>query len=135
VPHEAEAKISMRLVPNQDPVKILHLFSKFVKEKCPNAEIEPQGSLKPYLGDFGGKFNKAATDSYEAAFGKQAAFTREGGSIGAVVSMNDVLQVPITFLGLSLPEHGYHAINENFDWQQAGGGIKLFVHYFDLLSR
>jgi acetylornithine deacetylase/succinyl-diaminopimelate desuccinylase-like protein len=135
VPHEAEAKISMRLVPNQDPAKILELFSKFVKAKCPNAEIDPQGSLKPYLGEFSGKFNKAATDSYEAAFGKQAAFTREGGSIGAVVSMNDVLQVPITFLGLSLPEHGYHAVNENFDWQQAGGGIKLFVHYFDLLSR
>ncbi len=59
---------------------------------------------------------------------------REGGSIGAVVSMQEVLDVPIMFLGLSLPEHGYHAINENFDWGQASSGIKLFVHYFKLLS-
>jgi acetylornithine deacetylase/succinyl-diaminopimelate desuccinylase-like protein len=69
VPHEAEAKISMRLVPNQDPAKILELFSKFVKTKCPNADIEPQGSLKPYLGEFSGKFNKAATDSYDGLKG------------------------------------------------------------------
>ncbi|MBX9772611.1 MAG: hypothetical protein K2X29_14635, partial [Candidatus Obscuribacterales bacterium] len=58
-----------------------------------------------------------------------------GGSIGAVVSMNDVLGVPITFLGLSLPEHGYHAINENYDWQQASGGMKMFVKYLSLVSQ
>lgn len=135
VPHQAEAKISMRLVPDQDPAKILELFTNFVKKKCPDAEVIPQGSLKPYIGEFGGPFATAASAAYESAFGKQAAFTREGGSIGAVVSMNEVLQVPIMFLGLSLPEHGYHAINENFDWQQASGGIKLFVHYLDLVSR
>lgn len=135
VPHEAEAKISMRLVPDQDPAKILALFTQFVKERCPNAEVSPEGSLKPYISEFGGPYARAANTAYEAAFGKQAAFTREGGSIGAVVSMNEVLQVPIMFLGLSLPEHGYHAINENFDWQQASGGIKLFVHYFDLISK
>lgn len=135
VPHAAEAKISMRLVPNQDPAKILELFTKFVKSKCPDAEVIPQGSLKPFLAEFDGPFCKAASQAYKEAFGKEAAFTREGGSIGAVLSMNEVLQVPITFLGLSLPEHGYHAINENFDWQQAGGGIKLFVHYFDLVSK
>ena len=135
VPHEAEAKISMRLVPAQNPVKILEHFTKFVKDKCPLAEVIPQGSLKPYISEFGGPYAQAASAAYEAAFGKQAAFTREGGSIGAVVSMDEVLGAPIMFLGLSLPEHGYHAINENFDWQQASGGIKLFVHYFDLLSK
>jgi acetylornithine deacetylase/succinyl-diaminopimelate desuccinylase-like protein len=68
------------------------------------------------------------------AFGKQPAFTREGGSIGAVLSMNQILGAPIMFLGLSLPEHGYHAINENFDWQQASGGMKMFVKYFSELA-
>ena len=38
--------------------------------------------------------------------------------------------VPILFFGLSLPEHGYHAPNENFDWGQASGGIRTFVDYF-----
>jgi len=135
VPHEAEAKISMRLVPDQDPEKILQAFTTFVKEKCPDATVVPEGSLRPYLGEFTGPFNNAASEAMKAGFGKEAAFTREGGSIGAVVSMHDILNKPIVFLGLSLPEHGYHAINENFDWQQAGGGIKMFVQYFNALSK
>lgn len=135
VPHEAEAKISMRLVKDQDPDKIFALFSKFVKEKCPDADVIAEGALRPYLGEFTGPYNNAASEAMKAGFGKEAAFTREGGSIGAVVSMHDILNKPIVFLGLSLPEHGYHAINENFDWQQAGGGIKMFVHYFNALSK
>jgi len=134
VPHQAEAKISMRLVPNQNPDKILAAFTKFVNENCPDAEIVKEGTLRPYLGEFTGPYNKAASDAMKLAFGTEPAFTREGGSIGAVVSMNDLLKVPIVFMGLSLPEHGYHAINENFDWQQASGGIKMFITYFDLLA-
>lgn len=134
VPHQAEAKISMRLVPNQDPAKIYQLFEKFVKQKCPDAVVEREGSLAPYLGEFKGKYADAAVEAMKEAFGKQPAFTREGGSIGAVLSMTNVLNAPVIFLGLSLPEHGYHAINENFDWQQASGGMKMFVRYFDQLS-
>jgi acetylornithine deacetylase/succinyl-diaminopimelate desuccinylase-like protein len=135
VPHFAEAKISMRLVPDQDPAKILKLFENFVKENCPDAVVTPEGSLRPYLAEFTGPYTQAAGRAMEKTFGKKAAFTREGGSIGAVVSMHDTLKCPITFLGLSLPEHGYHAVNENFDWQQAGGGIKLFIEYFNSLSK
>jgi acetylornithine deacetylase/succinyl-diaminopimelate desuccinylase-like protein len=69
------------------------------------------------------------------AFGKEPAFVREGGSIGAVVTMKKYLKAPIVFLGLSLPEHGYHAPNENFDWEQASGGMKMFARYFDTLAR
>ena len=45
-------------------------------------------------------------------------------------SMEKVLKCPVLFLGLSLPEHGYHAPNENFDWDQASGGIAAFAKYF-----
>jgi acetylornithine deacetylase/succinyl-diaminopimelate desuccinylase-like protein len=55
---------------------------------------------------------------------------REGGSIGAVVTMEQALECPIMFLGLSLPEHGYHAPNENYDWQQASGGMASFAEFF-----
>jgi acetylornithine deacetylase/succinyl-diaminopimelate desuccinylase-like protein len=135
VPHQAEAKISMRLVPKQDPEKIYQLFEKFVKSKVKDVVVEREGSLRPYLGQFSGQFADAAKSAMKEAFGKEPAFTREGGSIGAVVSMRDVLNVPIVFLGLSLPEHGYHAINENFDWQQASGGMRMFASYFDQLSK
>ena len=64
------------------------------------------------------------------AFGKEPVFVREGGSIGAVLSMEKVLRAPVFFLGLSLPEHGYHAPNENFDWAQAAGGMAAFADYF-----
>ena len=134
VPYEAEAKVSMRLVPNQCPEKIQELFEKFVKEHCPDATIEFEGALKPFVAEYQDKYSQAGKKATELAFGVQPAFIREGGSIGAVVSMKEALDVPIVFLGLSLPEHGYHAINENFDWGQASGGMKVFSHYFKLLS-
>jgi hypothetical protein len=49
--------------------------------------------------------------------------------------MQKYLKAPIVLLGLSLPEHGYHAPNEYFDWQQASGGIRMFARYFDNLSK
>jgi len=68
------------------------------------------------------------------AFGRDTVFVREGGSIGAVNSMEKVFRCPVLFLGLSLPEHGYHAPNENYDWQQACGGMVAFARYFDELA-
>lgn len=135
VPHRAEAKISMRLVPDQDPKKIVQLVRDFVKQKNPDVKVNAVQKLEPFLGEFTGPYADAARAAMKFAFGKEPAFTREGGSIGAVVTMQKLLKVPITFLGLSLPEHGYHAKNENFDWRQASGGIKMFVKYFDEISR
>ncbi len=134
VPHQVEAKISMRLVPDQDPAKLMEKVTQFIKSKNPDVEVIKEGTLRPYLGDISGPFSKAAKEAVFDAFGVEPAFIREGGSIGPVVSMHEILKVPIVFLGLSLPEHGYHAINENYDWQQACGGIKMFARYFALLS-
>ena len=69
-----------------------------------------------------------------AGFGKEPVFIREGGSIGAVATMQQAWRVPILFLGLSLPEHGYHAPNEYFDWGQASGGIRAFAAYLAELA-
>jgi acetylornithine deacetylase/succinyl-diaminopimelate desuccinylase-like protein len=135
VPYHAEAKISARLVPNQRPAKIAKLVKDFVKLANPDVKVEVIQALEPFLGDFEGPYADAARTAMKFAFGRQPAFTREGGSIGAVVTMQKHLKAPITFLGLSLPEHGYHAKNENFDWGQASGGIKMFVKYFEEISR
>ena len=67
-------------------------------------------------------------------FGREPGFTREGGSIGAVLTMRRLLGAPVTFMGLSLPEHGYHAVNENFDWGQASGGMEMFRRYFHKIA-
>ena len=131
----AELKISMRLVPNQKPAKVYGLFRDFVRSKNPDVVVTPDSALAPYLGEFTGPYAEAAKAAMSFGFGKKPALTREGGSIGAVVTMRDHLKAPIMFLGLSLPEHGYHAPNENFDRAQAGGGMQDFVSYFDQVSR
>lgn len=135
VPHQCEAKISMRLVPDQDPDRVFKLFEEFVKRECPDAEVIREGTLHPYLGDTGSPHAQLARQAMKDAFGKDPAFVREGGSIGAIVSMKNVLGKDSIFLGLSLPEHGYHAINEFYDWQQASGGMRMFVNYFRALSQ
>src|SRR5438094_2503796 len=135
IPYRAEAKISMRLVPNQNPDKILKLVKNFIKERNPDVQVIPESVLSPYVGPYTGPYAEAAREAMRSAFGKNPAFVREGGSIGAVVTMEKYLKAPIVFLGLSLPEHGYHAPNENFDWEQASGGMRMFARYFETLSR
>ncbi|MFL5304792.1 MAG: M20/M25/M40 family metallo-hydrolase [Polyangia bacterium] len=135
VPHRAEAKLSTRLVPDQKPAKVFQAIKKFVKARLPEAVVTHEASLEPYLAEIGGPFHEAAAAAVRATFGKEPAFVREGGSIGAVLTMQRLLKAPVIFLGLSLPEHGYHAINENFDWGQASGGIEMFCRYFHAVGR
>jgi len=97
--------------------------------------VSRESSLSPYRGVTEGPLADAAAEAIRFGFGKAPVMVREGGSIGAVVTMQKVLRCPIMFLGLSLPEHGYHAPNENFDWRQASGGIATFVRYFELMSQ
>ncbi|HXH29093.1 MAG TPA: M20/M25/M40 family metallo-hydrolase [Candidatus Polarisedimenticolia bacterium] len=130
VPPFAEAKISMRLVPKQDPKKIFGLLKRAVARLNKDVEVIEESGLGPYLGPFTGPYADAAREALRFGFGKAPAFIREGGSIGAVVTMEKHLKAPILLIGLSLPEHGYHAPNENYDWGQAAGGVKTFVKYF-----
>ena len=120
----------MRLVPNQKPEKIFKLAEKYIKKINPDVQLKMEGHVDPYLGEFSGPYEEAAKEALRWAFSKTPVFTREGGSIGAVVTMQKYLKVPIVFIGLSLPEHGYHAPNENYDWKQASGGMKTFAKYF-----
>lgn len=130
VPAHGELKISMRLVPNQKPEKMFALLKRFVKQQNPLVQVEPEGMLQPFRGVFDGPYADAIRRAVRAGFGREPAFIREGGSIGAVATMQRQWKVPILFLGLSLPEHGYHAPNEYFDWGQASGGMKAFAAYF-----
>jgi acetylornithine deacetylase/succinyl-diaminopimelate desuccinylase-like protein len=134
VPPRAELKFSTRLVPNQKPDKILKQIQKHVRQINPDVRVVHEASLNPYLGAISGDYSDAAINALQYGFSKSPAYIREGGSIGAVVTMQKYLKAPIIFIGLSLPEHGYHAPNENFDWGQASGGIKTFVKYFENIA-
>ena len=134
VPHRAAAKLSTRLVPDQRPAKIFELVKRFIKKQLPDAEITREGSLEPYLAPIDVPQNALAAEAMRETFGRDPAFTREGGSIGAVLTMRRLLGAPVTFMGLSLPEHGYHAVNENYDWGQAAGGMEMFRRYFHKIA-
>jgi len=134
IPPRASVKLSCRLVPDQDPKKMLKLVSAFVKERNPDVKVKPEASMYPYKAPTTGPLADAVRTAMKFAFGRDPVFVREGGSIGAVVSMEKVLKCPVLFLGLSLPEHGYHAPNENYDWQQASGGMIAFAKYFEVVA-
>jgi acetylornithine deacetylase/succinyl-diaminopimelate desuccinylase-like protein len=130
IPPRAAVKVSCRLVQNQKPKKIMKLIRDFVKANNRDVRIESEAAMLPYKAPTSGPFADAVRSAMKFAFGREPVFVREGGSIGAVVSMENLLEAPVMFLGLSLPEHGYHAPNENYDWQQASGGMVAFAKYF-----
>ena len=134
IPPRAEVKISCRLVMKQDPKKIIRIVKEFVKQRNPDVKVTIENSMHPYLAPTTGPLAEAVKEAMKFAFGREPVFVREGGSIGAVNSMEKVLGCPVMFLGLSLPEHGYHAPNENFDWRQASGGIVAFAKYFEIVA-
>ncbi len=131
IPPRATVKVSCRLVPKQEPRKILKLVRAFVKERNPDVQFAEEAAMQPYKAPTTGPLADAVRGAVKFAFGREPVFVREGGSIGAVISMERYLKSPVLFLGLSLPEHGYHAPNENFDWQQASGGMVAFAKYFE----
>ena len=134
IPPRAAVKVSCRIVPKQDPNKIMRLVRKFVKEHNPDVTMIEEAVMQPYKAPVEGPLADAVKSAMKFAFGREPVFVREGGSIGAVISMERFLKCPVMFLGLSLPEHGYHAPNENYDWQQASGGIVAFAKYFEEVS-
>jgi acetylornithine deacetylase/succinyl-diaminopimelate desuccinylase-like protein len=134
VPPRAEVKLSCRLVPDMDQAVTLRRIRDFLAQRHPEVAIHEESGLAPFKGHVTGPYAQAVREAYAFAFGTPCVFTREGGSIGAVKTMEDVLGCDVYFLGLSLPSHGYHAPNENFDWEQASGGMAAFAHYFSTVS-
>ncbi|HEX5834043.1 MAG TPA: M20/M25/M40 family metallo-hydrolase [Pyrinomonadaceae bacterium] len=135
VPPRAEVKASCRLVPGQDPKKLQKLIAAAVKERNPDVKVQFEHAAPAFRTVVEGPLPEALKRAVKFAFKRDAVFVRDGGTIGAMTSIEKVLQCPVLFLGLSLPEHGYHAPNENFDWQQASGGMVAFAKYFEELSR
>ena len=135
IPPKATAIVSCRLVPNMDPKKLVRQVTAFIKKKNKDVSVSAEHTLPAYQGKTSGPYADAIRAAMKFAFGREPVFVREGGSIGAVLSMERVLKAPVYFLGLSLPEHGYHAPNENFDWPQASGGMVAFARYFEVLAQ
>ena len=118
IPSSAHAKITMRLVPNQDPKKIFELTRKHLQAICPNPvrlEVKgPTGLAPGVLIDTNCSAVQTAQSALKAAFGNEAVLIREGGSIPVVASFVQQWQCPVVLMGLGLAADSIHAPNERF---------------------
>jgi acetylornithine deacetylase/succinyl-diaminopimelate desuccinylase-like protein len=122
------AKLSFRLVPDQDPFELKSAIADFLKQECPTSveiEIIPQHEGKPYLVKPDSEFGKAAQEALRRTFDKPIAFIREGGSIPITQTFKEVLGIDTLLLGLALPDAKVHSPNENFPIENLHAGIRL----------
>ena len=128
VPSRATAKLSFRLVPDQDPTELRGIITKFLTQNCPPTvaiDVIFQHQGKPYLVEPGSLFGQAAQRALEKTFGQPVAFIREGGSVPITQSFKDVLNLDTLLLGLALPDAKAHSPNENFPVENFEQGIRL----------
>ena len=128
LPAEAHAKITCRLVPDQDPDTIFENLRRHLEQHCPagvTLEIEKGHGGKPYAADPHSTYGKAAQTALKEAFGKDPVLIREGGSIPIIQDFKEILGVDTLLLGLALPDCQIHAPNENFPVENFEAGIKM----------
>jgi acetylornithine deacetylase/succinyl-diaminopimelate desuccinylase-like protein len=135
LPAWAGAKVSMRLVPNQDPEKVSALFADYVRKITPaGVSLGTSGvhGAQPVLIDIRGPIADAAMDAQEEVFGARPVRVREGGSIPIVAVFSQVLNVPTILMGFGLPDDRLHAPNEKFNISGFYNGIRAIVRLLDL---
>ena len=129
IPREAFAKLTFRLVPGQDPGRVLQLVREHLErnvEAGVDLEVEMGHTGMPYLVDADGRYARAAVHALGETFaGREVAVIREGGSIPIITSFKNVLGVDTLLLGLALPDCNAHAPNETFPVANFEAGIRL----------
>lgn len=128
IPREAMFKLSLRLVPDQHPEKILNLVKTHLEKHLPQGtrlRLKLGHTGMPYVMDPHSAFGLAAQRALQATFGGNIALIREGGSIPIVQAFKDVLGVETLLLGLALPDCQAHAPNENFPLASFEAGVRL----------
>jgi acetylornithine deacetylase/succinyl-diaminopimelate desuccinylase-like protein len=126
IPAVAMAKVSMRLVPDQDPVKIARLFDEYVKKVAPKSvevKITHLHGAKPWLTAYDSPWVQAAGRAIEKGFGRAPVFCREGGSIPVVSTFQAELGLPSVLFGVGLPDENAHAPNEKLDLDNFHNGV------------
>ncbi len=141
LPAKAYAKISMRLVPNQDSEEITKLFKQHFEAIAPNTvkvKVTPHHGGQPYITPVNSIAFKAASMAFEQAWGKKPVPTRDGGSIPIVALFDEVLKVNTVLLGFGLDSDAIHSPNEKYGILNFVKGIEtiaLFHKHFAALKK
>ncbi len=138
VPSWASAKLTFRLVPGQNPKRILHLVARHLRKICPRTvrlEISEGHGGEPYLVSPTGPQAQAALRALKAAFGHEPVLMREGGSIPIVNEFKKILGADTLLLGLALPDDNLHSPNEKFDLDNFAAGSRMSAHLWQELAK
>jgi acetylornithine deacetylase/succinyl-diaminopimelate desuccinylase-like protein len=127
LPCRAMAKVSMRLVPNQNPDTIARLFVRHVKRLAPTTVrvkvTEVSGRGTPWLVPTDHPSLQAVARAIRKGFGKEPVYTRTGGTIPVVATLDRLLRAPILLMGIGLPDENAHAPNEKLDLDNLHHGM------------
>lgn len=137
LPAKAGAKVSMRLVPDQDPHKIADLFAKQVKSLAPptvEVEVKSHHGGWPVVIDLDYYGLKAAAEAFRQIYQKEVLFTREGGSIPIVADFKKVLGVNSILMGFGITQDALHSPNESFSLKDFHRGIKTSAKFLEILN-
>ena len=138
IPARAKAKVSMRLVPNQDPADILKRYKAYIQKLTPKGietKIKIWSMARACVVDTNNQYVKAATEALREVFKKETVFIRSGGSIPIVTDFQDVLKIPSVMMGFGLPDDNLHAPNEKFHIPNFYRGIESICLFFENLGR
>jgi acetylornithine deacetylase/succinyl-diaminopimelate desuccinylase-like protein len=138
IPAHAHAKISTRLVADQDPDDIFRKFEAFVTEIAPpgvTVTVRYLGGGRPTVTPIDNPVTQAAARALEATFGRPPVFSREGGSIPVAASFASILGLPVVLEGFTQPHERAHAPNEWLDLGNYDGAIRAIVATFDEIAR
>jgi acetylornithine deacetylase/succinyl-diaminopimelate desuccinylase-like protein len=137
IPASAHAKISSRLVVNQEPDRIFELVRDHILRVAPKGcrvEVTSLGGGQPSLTPMDHPATQAAVRALEATFGQRPLFIREGGSIPVCASFSSILGLPVVLLGFANPDCNAHAPNESMILANYETGIRTIARYWDELA-
>ncbi|MGN4126863.1 dipeptidase [Lysinibacillus sphaericus] len=132
LPAEAGAKITCRLVPNQEPDEIVALLKAHIAKHKPTGvevTISEFDKGRPFLTPFDHPFIQAAGRSYEKVYNVPTAYTRGGGSIPIVAAFDEILELPVVLMGFGLSSENFHAPNEHFHLENFDNGLRVLGDY------
>jgi acetylornithine deacetylase/succinyl-diaminopimelate desuccinylase-like protein len=137
IPQKAGAKVSSRLVGNQDPDKIYALLKKFIESNAPKTvkvSVKLVTKGMPAFIPFDLPEMQAAARAYEKAWGYAPVFTRGGGSIPVVADIANLLKIPVVMMGYGLDSDGLHSPNEHYSIEMFQRGIETAIVFLDELA-
>ena len=137
IPAHAHAKVSCRLVADQDPADIFEKLAAFVAEIAPpgvSVTVRDLGGGRPSVTPIEHPVTQAAARALEATFGRAPLYVREGGSIPVSASFESILGLPVVLLGFSQPHENAHAPDEWLDLANYEGAIRAIIATFDEIA-